>query len=247
VKYLVWGLAAAFLFLAGWVSYCATGLPEVSRLDSENPATTAFAEAWKKSQKAKPQPAQFYQEWVDFKDISPYLVGAVLVAEDINFWEHSGYDWEEIKRALKKDIQKGRFTRGASTITQQLARNLFLSSAKTPTRKLREFFIAHKLERKFSKMRIFELYLNWTEWGEGVFGVQAASWTYFQKPAWELWPEEAVRLASVLPGPRKFSPFSNASHLERKRNLILKRMLKYKMISDADYEQAKESLEEDSS
>ncbi|MCI0329926.1 MAG: monofunctional biosynthetic peptidoglycan transglycosylase [candidate division Zixibacteria bacterium] len=244
MKYIVGGLAAVLLFLAGWVSYCATGLPDVSFLADENPATSAFAEAWKASQEAKGQPAQFYQEWVDFKDISPYLVGAVLVAEDVNFWQHSGYDWEEIKRALKKDFQKGTLSRGASTITQQLARNLFLSGAKTPTRKLREFFIARKLERELSKMRILELYLNWAEWGKGIFGIEAASWAYFQKPVADLWPEEAVRLATILPNPKKFSPFSDSSYLRRKRKLVLERMLKYGMISDGDYEFAKKELEQ---
>ena len=247
MKYVIWGLIAIILIFAGFVVYAATGLPDVSQLARENPKTTAFAENWRKAQKGGGKSSHVHQEWVDFKDISPCLAGAVLVSEDINFWEHSGYDWEEIKRAIRTDIKKGRFTRGASTITQQLARNLFLSGAKTPARKLREFFIARKLERELSKMRILELYLNWVEWGEGIFGIQAASWNYFEKPAGELWPEEAVRLVSALPNPKKFPPFSEASHLKRKRNLILQRMLKYGMISEDDYEFAKKELEEGSS
>ncbi|MGH8004897.1 MAG: monofunctional biosynthetic peptidoglycan transglycosylase [Limisphaerales bacterium] len=247
MKYVIWGLVLILLILAGFVAYSATGLPEVGYLVRENPKTTAFADNWKKAQKGGKGPVHVHQEWVDFKDISPYLAGAVLVSEDINFWEHSGYDWEEIKRAIRTDIKKGRLTRGASTITQQLARNLFLSGAKTPTRKLREFFIARKLEKELSKMRILELYLNWVEWGEGIFGIQAASWSYFQKPAWELWPEEAVRLATILPNPKRFSPFSNSSYLKRKRNMILQRMLKYGMISEDDYEFAKDKLEEGTS
>lgn len=247
MKYVLWGLALILFGVAAFVAYAATGLPEVSHLARKNPKTTAFAENWKKSQKGKTDSIRIYQEWVDFKDISPYLVGAVLVSEDINFWSHSGYDWREIKRAVQTDIKKGRFSRGASTITQQLARNLFLSAAKTPTRKLREFFIAHKLEKELSKIRIMELYLNWVEWGEGIFGIQAASWTYFQKPAWELWPEEAARLVTALPNPKKYDPFSETSHLQRKRKLVLERMLKYGMISDDDYEFAKEKLEEGAS
>ncbi|HLG93226.1 MAG TPA: monofunctional biosynthetic peptidoglycan transglycosylase [candidate division Zixibacteria bacterium] len=247
MKYVIWGLVAILLILAGFAVYAATGLPDVGYLAWENPATTAFAEQWKKAQERGGKSSHFRQEWVDFKDISPYLVGAVLVSEDINFWEHSGYDWEEIKRAIRTDIKKGRFARGASTITQQLARNLFLSGAKTPARKLREFFIARKLEKELSKMRILELYLNWVEWGEGVFGIQAASWNYFQNPAWELWPEEAVRLTAILPNPKRFSPFSDSPYLKRKRNLVLQRMLKYGMISDDDYEFAKKELEEGSS
>ncbi|HXF48955.1 MAG TPA: monofunctional biosynthetic peptidoglycan transglycosylase [Verrucomicrobiae bacterium] len=247
MKYVLWGLAFFLLFTAGFVVYAATGLPEVGYLARENPKTTAFAEIWKKKQNGAKSPSHVHQEWIDFKDVSPYLVGAVLVAEDANFWEHSGYDWQEIKRAIRTDLKKGRFSRGASTITQQLARNLFLSGEKTPLRKLREFFIARKLERELSKMRILELYVNWAEWGEGIFGIQAASWTYFQKPAWELWPEEAVRLATILPNPKKFSPFSDSAYLKRKRNLILQRMLKYGMISNEDYEFAKEKLEEGAS
>lgn len=247
MKYILWGLAAALLLAAGFVVYAATGLPEVGYLSRENPKTTAFAEHWKKLQKGGGESAHVHEEWVDFKYVSPYVVGAVLVSEDINFWEHSGYDWEEIKRAVRTDIKKKRFSRGASTITQQLARNLFLSNEKTPARKLREFFIARKLEKELSKMRILELYLNWAEWGDGIFGIQAASWTYFQKPAWELWPEEAVRLATILPNPKRFSPFSDSAYLKRKRNLVLQRMLKYGMISNEDYEFAKEKLEEGAS
>jgi membrane peptidoglycan carboxypeptidase len=169
------------------------------------------------------------------------------MAEDANFWEHSGYDWVEIKKALKTDIKKRKFTRGASTITQQLAKNLFLSGAKTPARKIREFFIARKLEKDLSKMRILELYLNWVEWGEGIFGAEAASWTYFGKPSVDLWPEEAVQLAVILPNPKKLSPFSDSAALKRKRNTILLRMLKYGMISQTDYELAKKELDELSS
>jgi monofunctional biosynthetic peptidoglycan transglycosylase len=247
LKYVIRGLGAILFILAGFVVYAATGLPDVGYLARENPKTTAFAENWRKAQKGGGESSHVHQEWVDFANISPYLAGAVLVSEDINFWEHSGYDWEEIKRAIRTDIKKRRFSRGASTITQQLARNLFLSGAKTPTRKLREFFIARKLEKELSKMRILELYLNWVEWGDGIFGIQAASWNYFEKPAWELWPEEAVRLVSALPNPKKFPPFSEASHLKRKRNLILERMLRYGMISDDDYEFAKKELDEESS
>lgn len=247
MKFFLWGCAALLFTLAGWVFYSATGLPDVAYLSAHNPTTTAFAEEWKQRQHAKKKPAQLFEEWVDFKDISPYLVGAVLVSEDVNFWEHAGYDWQEMKRAMKTDIQKGKFSRGASTITQQLARNLFLSSDRTPTRKLREFFIARRLEQNLSKMRILELYLNWAQWGDGIFGIQAASQAYFQKPATELWPEEAVRLATILPNPVKYSPFSDSSYLKRKRNLILKRMLKYRMISDDDYELAKKELDKTSS
>ena len=111
MKYVIWGLGAILLILAGFVVYAATGLPDVSRLAQENPKTTAFAENWRKAQKGGDESSRIHQEWVDFKDISPYLTGAVLVSEDINFWEHSGYDWKEIKRALKTDIKKGRLVR----------------------------------------------------------------------------------------------------------------------------------------
>jgi len=247
VRVVFWAIVILFLFLAGWVVYLATGLPNVGYLNRQNPQTTAFAEAWKKSQAEKKKNARIYQEWADFDRISPYLIGAVLVAEDVNFWDHPGYDWAEIKRALKTDIERKTILRGASTITQQLAKNLFLSGTKTLGRKIREFFIARELEKKLSKERIFELYLNWVEWGEGVFGAEAASWSYFQKSSSELWPEDAVRLASILPSPRRFSPFSNSPGLKRKRNLILQRMLKYKMITQTDYELAKKELDKGSS
>jgi monofunctional biosynthetic peptidoglycan transglycosylase len=245
VRFVVWSLAAVFLAFAGWITYLAATAPDVAYLARENPKTTAFAEAWKKSRGQKS--AKTYQEWADFDRFSPYLIGAVLVAEDVNFWEHPGYDWAEIKKALKTDIKRKKFARGASTITQQLAKNLFLSGSKTPGRKIKEFFVARDIEKKLTKERIFELYLNWVEWGEGIFGGEAASWHYFQKPASDLWPEEAVRLASILPNPKKFSPFSDSAGLRRKRNLILQRMVKYKMITQTDYELAKKELDKKSS
>lgn len=247
MRKVLWTVLILFLFAGGWVAYLAATVPDVSHLIRENPQITAFAKAWKKSNAHGNKTPHIYQEWADFTDISPYLAGAILVAEDVNFWEHSGYDWGEIKKALKTDIKKGKFTRGASTITQQLAKNLFLSGAKTPARKIREFFISRKLEKELSKMRILELYLNWVEWGEGIFGAEAASWTYFGKPSADLWPEEAVRLAVILPNPKKYSPFSDFAVLKRKRDTVLMRMLKYGMISQTDYELAKKELDETSS
>ena len=134
------------------------------------------------------------------------MTRAVVIAEDAKFWKHDGFDFEAIQNAIERDIEERKFKIGASTITQQLAKNLFLSPVKSPLRKIHEAILTWRLEKELSKKRILELYLNVVEWGEGVFGIQAASRTYFHKTASQLDPTEAAELASVLPNPLKFSP-----------------------------------------
>jgi monofunctional biosynthetic peptidoglycan transglycosylase len=141
-----------------------------------------------------------------------------------------------MKESLKIDWKKKSFSRGASTITQQLAKNLYLSPSRNPLRKLKEILIAFRLEKALSKRRIFELYLNLVEWGDGIYGCEAASRAYFGKNCSDLTPDEAIRMATSLPFPRKYPPTSDSRRFERRRKIILNRMLKYGFLTLEEYE-----------
>jgi len=175
--------------------------------------------------KEKGKKYRVYQTWVPFPKISPYLVKAVLIAEDDKFWKHEGFDYEAIQKALEKDLKAKKFKFGGSTITQQLARNLYLSPEKSVIRKISEAIITWRMEKILSKKRILEVYLNVVEWGEGIFGAEAASRHYYQKPSSELTPEEAARLASVLPNPRKYNPLGDQRYVINRSNLIYSIMI----------------------
>jgi len=167
------------------------------------------------------------QRWVPLSRISPYLIKAVLIAEDDKFWSHEGFDYEAMQKAMEKDIKAKKFKLGGSTISQQLVKNLYLSPAKNPIRKIREAIITWRMERVLTKRRILELYLNVVEWGEGgLFGIEAASGHYYGKPSSELGPEEAARLAAVLPNPRKFSPLGESRYVVHRANLIYSIMVR---------------------
>lgn len=216
-------------------------VPDVSRLKKENPKTTSLMkyryEEWKKVGKKY----RIKQIWVPLSSISPYLVKAVLISEDDKFWSHEGFDYEAIKKAIEKDIKAGKFKFGGSTISQQLAKNLYLSPAKNPSRKLREAIITWKLERVLTKKRILELYLNVAEWGEGIFGIEAASRHYYGKHASELGPEEAARLVAVLPNPRRFNPLGDSRYVTKRSDLIYSIMVRRGIIVP----EYKEVVEED--
>lgn len=161
------------------------------------------------------------QAWVPLSRISPYIKKAVLIAEDDKFWSHEGFDYEAIQKAIEKDIKLKKFKLGGSTISQQLAKNLFLSPSKNPVRKIREAVITYRMERALSKKRILELYLNVAEWGDrGIFGIEAASMHYYGKHSSELGPEEAARLAAILPNPRKYNPLGESRYVLHRSNLI---------------------------
>ena len=164
------------------------------------------------------------QRWVPLSKISQHLVHAVIVAEDGAFYEHEGIDWFEIEESIKKNLEKGKAARGGSTITQQLSKNLFLSTSKSPVRKFKELIITLRMERTLSKRRILEIYLNVIEWGNGIFGAEAASRAYFGKSASQLSREEAARMAAVIPSPRKYQPNGSSRYVIRRSALILSRM-----------------------
>ncbi len=184
------------------------------------------------------------RRWVPYRAISPYLVKAVLIGEDDKFWRHDGFDYEAMEKAVEKDIEAKKFKLGGSTITQQLAKNLYLSPSKNPIRKIREAIITWRLERALSKRRILEIYLNTAEWGDrGIFGIEAAAEHYYGKHASELDPEEAARLAAVLPNPRKFNPLGNQRYVVNRSNLIYNIMVRRGIVVP-EYEEIEQEKDE---
>jgi monofunctional biosynthetic peptidoglycan transglycosylase len=183
----------------------------------------------------KNRSTRIQQIWVPIGRISPFLVKAVLIAEDDKFFRHEGFDYESIQRAVEKDLQAGKFKFGGSTISQQLARNLYLSPEKNLLRKMAEAIITWKMEGTLSKKRILEVYLNVVEWGEGIFGTEAASRHYFGKPAIDLSPQEAARLAAVLPNPRKYNPAGEQKYVVNRARIIYSIMVRRGIVS-AEFE-----------
>ncbi len=202
-------------------------VPNVSRLKKENPKKTAFMEYREREWKKEGKNYRIQQKWVPLSQISPFLIKAVLIAEDDKFWSHEGFDYEAIQKAIEKDIKTKKFKFGGSTISQQLAKNLYLSPTKNPFRKFREALITWRMEKVLTKKRILELYLNVVEWGDkGIFGIETASQYYYGKSASALTPEESVRLSTVLPNPRKYSPVGDSKYVTNRANLIYSIMIK---------------------
>ncbi len=217
-------------------------MPDLSRFKKENPQKTSFMEYREKEAKKKGKRFKIIQVWTPLHRISPYLIKAVLIAEDDKFWSHEGFDYEAIQNAIEKDIKTKKFKFGGSTISQQLARNLFLSPRKSLLRKLREALITWKMEKVLPKKRILELYLNVVEWGEGIFGIEAASRYYYGKPSCELNPMEAARLASVLPNPRRYHPTSDQRYVTNRSNIIYRIMIQRGIVIP-EYEETLEEIE----
>ncbi|HXG66872.1 MAG TPA: monofunctional biosynthetic peptidoglycan transglycosylase [Blastocatellia bacterium] len=192
---------------------------------SYNPRVTAMMQQRAAEAEDMGKPVKREQIWVPYDRISPNLVRAVLAGEDSRFFDHSGFDWEEMRKALEKDWEEGKFKRGASTISQQLSKNLFLSTSKNPVRKLHEALITWEMETLMSKRRILEIYLNVIEWGDGIYGAEAASRYYFNTSAASLSAEQAAFLSAIIPNPRTvFNPNKNPRRVNRRRNLILRLM-----------------------
>jgi len=218
--------ALAALAAAGFavLAYTYLTLPDVRGLVTINPKTTAWMQMRAQEAAADGRPLRRVHRWVAYTRISPNLKRAVLAAEDDAFFEHEGVDLEQLKTAIEQDLQNGRAIRGASTITQQLAKNLYLSPSRDPLRKFRELIIARRLEAALSKARIFEIYLNVIEWGDGIWGAEAASRTYFGTSAASLSREQAALLAGSIINPRVYSPARPPARLIRRQRIILTRM-----------------------
>jgi monofunctional glycosyltransferase len=215
------GLAAACFAL---LAYVFVTLPDVRLLATRNPATTAFIELRAREALDEGRKPRRVQRWVRYEAISPNLRKAVLVAEDDAFWTHDGVDVEQLKESIEANLAKGKAARGGSTITQQLAKNLYLSPSRNPLRKLRELLIARRLEASLSKRRILEIYLNVIEWGDGVYGAEAASQIYFQRHAGELTPQQGALLAAAIVNPHMMNPAKPTARLVRRQQMILQRM-----------------------
>lgn len=199
-----------FLHICWWVNH--------------NPESTSFMREQLSKIREKNPRAELQHRWVPYNRISNHLKRAIIASEDANFAEHEGVDWNALQRAYEKNAKKGKVVSGGSTITQQLAKNLFLSGQRSYLRKGQEMIITYMLELMMDKRRIFEIYLNVVEWGTGVFGAEAASVRYFGKSAAALGPQEAARLAVMLPNPRYFGRHLDSGYLARRSGLILLRM-----------------------
>jgi monofunctional biosynthetic peptidoglycan transglycosylase len=217
-------LAGAAGLVFGAVVYAYLTIPDVRPLATSNPKTTAFMELRARESEREGKEFRFDQRWVPYSRISTNLKRAVLAAEDSAFWQHEGIDVEQIRVAVRQALEKGTLPRGASTITQQLAKNLYLSPSRDPLRKLRELIITRRLEASLSKQRIFEIYLNVVEWGDGVWGAEAAARHYFGVPASALSRAQAALLAGALINPRRYNPGRPPRRLLNRQRIILARM-----------------------
>jgi len=210
--------------------------PNISRLKKEAPGATAFMKYRQKTSKRAGKSAAIAAVWMPLDRISPYLVQAVVISEDDKFWGHKGFDFAAIKAAVEKDIKKKTWRYGGSSITQQLAKNLFLSPSRNPLRKLREIILTWRLESALTKKRILELYLNVVEWGNGIFGAEAASRHYYEVPASDLSPRQAARLAVVLPSPRRYNPLSGTKYIEERAREVLDIMVRRGIVTPEEAE-----------
>ncbi len=224
----------SFLVVAGFYFYL--GLPDVSELKAKNPRTTALMVQRYREAKENDKTFRIRMQWIDFEAIPKLLRDTVRVTEDASFYQHKGVDFAELKEALIKNWKKGEYVRGASTISQQLAKNLYLSTDKSLIRKIKEYLIAIRLEKNLSKDRIFAIYLNVIEWGPGIFGVEAASQYYFHKSVSQLNLEEMVRLVAVIPKPLKINPTENDDWLKWKARWILDALRRYAYIDQMQYQ-----------
>jgi monofunctional biosynthetic peptidoglycan transglycosylase len=219
------------------ITYFYATLPDVKGLETKNPRSTALMELRDREYNQKGMGSSGRYIWVSYDAISEHLKKAVLISEDASFFSHTGVDVKEMQEALKKDWETGSFARGGSTITMQLARNLYLDPAKNPLRKAREIVISWQLERALSKRRIFEIYLNVVEWGRNIYGAESAARHYFAKSAANLDIVEAATLAALLPSPRNVREKSLAD----RRNLILSRMARVGYASGEEISRARQA------
>jgi monofunctional biosynthetic peptidoglycan transglycosylase len=217
------GLAALALpgLFAGWVALGIPARGEIRALAEERPGETALMRQRGEEARRGGRTLEVKQAWVPLSRVSTHLLHAVLASEDQRFFGHGGVDWSALRESVEKNVERRRFWRGGSTLTQQLAKNLFFGTEKTATRKLREMVVAGWLESDLTKFRILALYLNVIEWGDGVFGCEAAARHWYGTSAAELTREEAAGLAAMIPNPRRINPEVNPGWFERARGRVL--------------------------
>jgi len=212
------------LIFAGWIVWEAVTWPDVRALATRPPVTTAFIERYKERERAAGRTPRVAIRWTPYAAIAPDVKRAVLVAEDINFFSHHGFDWGQIRIAVEEALHDSEAPRGASTITQQLVKNLWLSGSRNPLRKVKETALTWQVERTLSKRRILELYLNVVEFGPGIYGVSPAVQAYFGKAPADLSEEESAMLAASLPRPSSWHPGSKSRAYQRYAAAIRARM-----------------------
>ncbi len=221
------------LFVADIARYLV--YPDVGRLVEDNPEKTAFMESREAQwQHEGRNDKKIQQTWVPLNKVSQNLIKAVLIGEDDKFWHHEGFDYQAIERAIEKNIMAKKFKMGGSTISQQLAKNLYLSPSKNPVRKIKEAILTWRLEKTLSKRRILELYVNVAEWGDGIFGIGEAARHYYGVSAASLTARQASKLAAILPNPILYSP-TGASRYVRNRSNIIYAIMRKRGIVVPDY------------
>ena len=229
VRIIITAILIVAILYQGWILF------SVFRYKRSNPASTAMMEQRASEARSKGDEVKRVQTWVPYDRISRSLIRAVLAGEDSRFFDHAGFDWEEMRKAIEEDWNRGEFKRGASTISQQLAKNLFLSTSKNPLRKLHEALITKEMEWILGKRRILEIYLNVIEWGEGVYGAEAAARTYFSTSAAALSADQATFLSAIIPSPNgAFNPATHKRRVDRRKNLIERLMRHVVVPKDLD-------------
>jgi len=220
---LFWKITLALLVLASLDIGRYFLYPNVNDLQTIHPIPTAFMQYKEEQWKEENRDMTITQKWVTMKNISPNIIKAVLIGEDDGFWKHDGFDVKGMENAIERSIEKGSLA-GGSTISQQLSKNLYLSPSKNPVRKLKEAILTWRIEKTLSKRRILEIYLNVAEWGDGIFGIEAAARHYYHKSAKNLTAREASRLAAVLPNPIRYNPIGTQKYVVNRARIIYKTM-----------------------
>ncbi|MBN1130322.1 MAG: monofunctional biosynthetic peptidoglycan transglycosylase [Chitinispirillaceae bacterium] len=216
-------------------------VPDVAALSRKNPQITAFMEYRKDQWEEAGRKKRITRYWIPYHRISPVMIKAVVISEDAKFWRHKGFDFDAIHNAVERNIKTRTFTLGASTITQQLAKNLYLNPSKNPVRKIKEAILTWRIEKALTKRRILELYLNLIEWGDSIFGIEAASRYYYRTSASDLTARQAATLAAVLPNPIRYNPTSGQRLVVRRSEMIYKILLNQGVIVETA-ENGKDSL-----
>lgn len=222
------------IYLGGCLLFGLSFIPKIYALKTVNPETTSFIQYREKEAIKSGRAVETKRTYVQYNGISPYLRNAVISQEDIFFYRHKGVNYFELKDAIRKNLSSRSFKSGASTITQQLAKNLFLSPKRSVTRKIVEFVITEELELILGKRRILELYLNYIEWGDQIYGCEEAAKKYFGISAKDLNPEQAIRMTAMIINPRVFTPYSE--RLDNQRRMISWKMLALKYITQNEFE-----------
>ena len=217
--------------------------PDIDSLKDIRPVPTAFMQYRQDEWAHENRDMHITQKWVSMRNISPNIIKAVLIGEDDGFWKHDGFDVKGMENAIERSIKKGTLA-GGSTISQQLSKNLYLSPSKNPVRKIKEAIITWRIEKTLSKRRILEIYLNVAEWGDGIFGIEAAARHYYHKSAKNLTAQEASRLAAVLPNPIKYNPAGSQKYVKNRSRIILK-IMKRRGVIQSIYKEVMTAPKED--